>query len=625
MQKKGISGVTIAILGLVMLIIGIVIWSSFASAGIKQIPPLTQKIESATGDIPCMKGPTITISPVTQIIPTQKEAKQLADPSGKTVNKNVTFKPSITSSCFENLTIAWVFNETDDKQTEIETECAAPYTLENCSIINHTYELRGIFDLWKVLPVKVSAFGTRSGFYTQSETTAFVNDPYFSISEPIVDMSDFSCVKLTTTLKTLGLNPNPIFSVTDDGKARDVEQVKSKFIQGKGQEYSMVYGASKTIKEHTVKLSATQGYQTTPLVENEYTPENLVEKPEFAVYSNLEMMNIYNSNFQDASSDLDFKGEFFPNVGIYNLAIGDLDNDLTADFAFIGNDYLFALPFSVLKTSMAQNFRDMKLERLIQYWPNKQISVGGVYWRAVSTGKNIKGPDGQTGNIVILGNPGDLDLYKYEYGSIRQIEPGRDFKDSKIGEMDAFDWDDVTTADVDNDGESEIIAIRGWQDYGTGDMYIFKYAKYKDVDNKKPYWVNIPNKNWFAAAAGHFNGNPKTVEIAAVGGGALSFVMMDSSGKYAGESDITNWPADVNWIDAVMANVDNDAAEELILLYEQAGTYKVLTFGPGAALTLDFGNSINNANFTKLPELKTYSLTAGKAATAIAAGDFACI
>jgi hypothetical protein len=71
------------------------------------------------------------------------------------------------------------------------------------------------------------------------------------------------------------------------------------------------------------------------------------------------------------------------------------------------------------------------------------------------------------GNIVVLGNPGDLDLYKYSGGGqISLVERGDKFADSddfKCLGIECFDWRDVTTADLDGDGlkDGEEVYIYG--------------------------------------------------------------------------------------------------------------------------------------------------------------------
>jgi len=633
MQKKGISGVTIAILGLVMLILGILIWSSVARGGLGQVPPLVQRIESETGEIPCMKGPSITISPVTSIIPTQKEIQQLASISGKPVNKNITFKPSIISNCLENLTIAWVFNETSGQQTVINTECAAPYTAENCSIINHTYELRGLFDLWKALPVKVSAFGRRSGFYTQSNTTAFVNDPYFSISEPVVDMSDFSCVKLTTTIKTLGTNPNPSFSIIDDGISRDVEDSIIS-VSSKGLIYSMLYRAGKSIKEHTVKLSATQGYQTTPIVEASYTPASLVAKPEFAVLGVYDVFNVYKTDGTLMNSGL------IPPTDYHEMHIdaNDLNNDGISEFVIFllmdmvnyrGGDIFVQTYPGLVKTKTANKLNP---DQLIARWSAHAglRSEDNLIWLSVAAGKKITDNSGATGNIVVIGDPGDLALYRYAAGRLDLINGGGDFSNADW-------WRDVDAYDIDGDGEDEIMAIRSvdYDDHHAGDMLIFKYADMARADTKSefaaypeegkshassdPYWIDLYDKDWYAVTAGNMIKDKNYTVVVNLGNGEIDAWWFNKKTKnFEDHHYWQNWPSDVSWQDVDAADVNGDGVDELIFLYDKDG-YHISVLPLGVIWSIDSYDKFKKA------AIKTIDLSSEKYGYgSIAVSDIGC-
>lgn len=614
MQKgsaKGISAAVTTLIFLVMLIVGIYIWSSFARGGLGQISPLFQQAEKATGEIPCTKAPTIEIDPVINITPTQREILQLMTfpPSGTIIHKVITFRPSISSSCFENLTITWIFNETDDSQATIETECAAPYTAENCSVINNTYDISGTYNLWRTLPVKVSAFGTRSGFFTQSEAAAFVNDPFFSISAPDVDDSDFSCVKLTTVLQYAATNPNPTFNIIDDGRTKGVESLSQptlNFEKG-GLEYSMMYRASKVIgKEHTVQLSATQGYQTTLPVEQTYKPESLVPKPEIAVSGIPSILNIYKSNNELLDSGLIPSTDY---NSVSDMAAGDLDNDGASEFVFFMSDApanyeggdIYVQTYYGMKETKTEN--KLTKDQLRSRWTaNAPLrSADGLQWISLAAGKKITTSDGQTGNIVVIGDPGDLALYNYVLGQLTSIDDGDDFTNLDW-------WRNVKAYDVDGDGEDEIIALRGVKDYNgehAGDILIFKYADIARADNKAefdaypeegkshkssdPYWIDLYDKDWIAVAAGNLIADKTKTIIVNLGPDELDAWWFNKNTKNFGEHHYyTSWPsAGLTWQDMVAVDFNSDEVDELAFLYKKDGKYYVSVLPFSAVGSID--------------------------------------
>ncbi len=603
MNKKAISAWGSV---MVMIVVGIIImllFFSFQSKGFGQEKSLFGKLGSkAMGEVPCLNAPSVSVPTATKIYPVDR------DGNFKPGLTKVMFNSSISTNCAENLSITWKFKELADTDTVIETECAYPYNEKNCSSIEHIYNIQSK-DLWKILPASVSAYGMISGLYTEDSTDAFVMDPTFRfVSVSMPDISDFSCVNFNVKLANYS---GEITDFAANGIRLDVIDNFKSSITDRIVGAKIFYRADKSSGKHEVEIKATKGYQTiTYQKELGYdAPKVFREKPEIATYNEWGKINVYTSALDSVFQSCTFRDTNHPGA---NFAIGDLTYDDVADFAFLMPEkILFAVSYKDLPKGISRCSTDLvDMAKLKLMWPYAELR--DIDWKAVAIGQNIKDPDDEIGNIVVLGNLGDLELYRYEAGILTLVEEGGGFN------PDSGDWQDVTTADIDKDGEDEIIAVRGI-DTKTGDMYIFKYKDYKSVDNKKPYWLNIPYKDWKAVAAGQMDSNPNNIEIVAVGEpGDLVYAHY----PFSNENDfvwISDLPDSVEWLDLAAADVDGDNVDELIFLYKYGGKNKIAI--------VEFDKILLKANFKEdVNEFesiatKIYSDVPGDK---IKAGDFAC-
>lgn len=614
MATKG-SAVLSTLIVLTMVIVVFLIFLQFQRGTFVQASALTSKGIEATGDIPCSRAPTISIVPVTPIRPPTKDNMLMLP-----FKKSVLFNATISSSCFENLSILWDLGGTISE----ETICQYPYTADNCSTFNYTLNVQPE-DIWRTIPVRVSAFGMRSGFFTEDNGVGFVEDPLFGLVNTAINPNDFSCVQVSTNIRafssgTFARAANEGFEVKDDSKIKDAEGVNV------ASPYTITYRADqKNLGTHTVTLRAKYGYQYTPEVKVSYEPKILLNKDEF-----VSMMEKQILTYTAAGNNF-FNNIYHPNaLKNTDVAVGDLDNDGVDDIVFLissPEDGIFAMPFSEYKSSYSKTFYDMEFKRLKEIWP--YASLVSKSWKAVAIGKNIMSPDDERGNIVLLGTPGDLDLYRYSVGQLTMLERGSEFTDK--------DWTGFTTYDLDDDNEDEIIAIR------SGDIYFFKYKNYKNLKDAKEgvlsnvdysknvYWKNLEDKSWKAVAVGEMDGDENTVEIVILGGaktdGDLALYIYDRKGhdfanRVPGGGWRSDWPDKTSWNDVTTVWNPNTNRYDLAFLYN--ADMVLVTSWEGIMSSSNFDNDMYN--LTKWVDDNKYgydwqTITGTKR---LSAGDLAC-
>ena len=680
-RKGAIAGIgfwlTILIVGAIVFIIFFLFMTNAAG----QTQPLYQKGIEATGELPCFKPPTISIPRVTFIVPTSEQAIALGS-SSQIVQ--AVFTANVRSDCFENLSVTWDFND----GTVIETECQAPYDAGNCSLAMHNYTLPGIDALFKGYDVSASAFGTRSAYFVQKNTIGFVADPNFRFISANADSGDFSCIRIDATLSDtrsdiLGGAP-PLtradFEVEDNFKASFVESLFAA-----NNIFSFAYRAE-TPGTHSAAIRANQGFQTISTELDYKSPPISASFPEIVVLGEPGDLSIYNRRLEPA---IGLNGKFFPDASTEtDLSVGDVDSDRISDLVFLktsgASGDIFAQTYVNLLQDLDAKVDALPIESLRRVWPNFKLdalSGRGFYvgsnpeWKAVAAGENIRSPDGRIGNIVVLGNPGDLDLYKGSASAITQIERGKEFKDFvvrfafQLEDHDVNFWQDVAAFDVDNDGEDEVIALFG----GThllqyakcgddrsacfGDLFIFKYKDYKKVNNvaefdcrngrqgfddapsisatgqqpgMEPCWVNIDaipvnGGQWIAVAAGElekseFADGP---EIVAIGepGDLVRFSYDRNAPGLPVTSYLWNrdWPDEPEWLDITTADLNKDGIDELLFLYKLDNEYFI------AQMPYENIPRVNSLDTFRSSAAKVIKLQAERQWQAFAAGDFGCL
>jgi hypothetical protein len=639
--KKGISATMETFLILVVLLVTAVIFASFISGGSLQIKGLIHQQIGATGEIPCTKSSTIIIREDVGgavYINTSKSAADALKSKGFAVVP-LQLRANISSSCLENLSITWDFG---DGSPAIDTECSyvtglgyatwnetgKAWTNETCTTVNHTYALNSVNDIWTTKNIVVSAFGSRSGYYSEASTTGFILDPYFSINIQIPITDKYNCVSLAGTVYSTKGNV-PLDQITpdviDNKKLVPVDQIKSS---------ALSYRAPSGIN-HTVQVLATKGYQTAKSNINAYTAPISNPTQEIAVFGKPNGLTIYSAYFANLDSN------FFPKTDYEqkDFDARDLDGNGAAEFAFLmaNPKDLYVQSYSGIKDSPQTGKLTSDQLRLI--WPYQNLT-DSVDWKAVATGNKITASNGHdSGNIVVLGNPGDLDLYKYSAGGLLTlVEHGSTFADSKDFACKCYDdngneyacecndWQDVATADFNKDGEYEIVALRGSSDLGTGDLYVFKYGDYKKVNNTKPYWVDIDNKDWKAVAA-TTSDRMSPYNIVAVGEPG-DLVLISYAGKDFFIQSRPDWPDDVGWRDVAITDYNKDGVDELAFLYKNNnGDFKVLvTSLAGIMSNPNFSNKIATLESWVVNNKYGYVQSLGSSSDwqAITAGDIAC-
>ncbi|MEM4247768.1 MAG: hypothetical protein QXH80_00725, partial [Candidatus Nanoarchaeia archaeon] len=612
--RKGVSAVVATLVTILILIFVMAIFFGFSRASFFQEKALLERGAEATGEIPCVRAPSVVMEPVTFINPAFDGAKIIYG-----LTEPVNISAEISSGCFENLLVTWTITEPSGSKTIIENECVfatslgtyalydnktKEYTTENCTTISHKYRISP-GNIWNSYPITVSAYGVRSGFFTEDSSNGFVNDPLFRLTAPSANVAGFSCVNLAVTV--FSENPSSLtasdFEIVDNTKPRDVEQVSAS-----GSNYNVIYRAPGGEGDHTVVLRASKGYQFTPPVNLTYRPTNLIEKQEISVFGNPGDLDVYDSSLNQI-----FTGKYFPDLDKMwvDFATGDINNDGVEEYIFIRKPGdIFVASYAILKSQLTKEFQDKiddpkhSVEVLKQFWPYADIP--NKDWKAVATGRNIASENG-IGNIVTLGDPGELGLYKYSNGQIEELDSGGDFKNVE----DKDNWRDITTVDLDDDGEDEIIAVRT-----PGDLYMFKYKKYKDVSekqglanidfNQRAYWINLENLEWIAVAAGEMDGNKNTIEIAVLGKGdgddgdlalyAYNRKTKDVSNLAPANKDWRDdWPDDVGWKDMAISDINRDGIGELAFLYDNGGTDLITVFNfTQIVKTQDYKNKYEN-------------------------------
>ncbi len=620
-MKKGISALSTILIAMVMMIVVFLIFSSFAGGGLRQIAPVFSKASEAAGEIPCSTAPTVSIDEVTHVWPVDKSGNL------KYGNVKTIFNAAIGSNCFENLSISWTFTETDGKTVTVDTECAAPYNRDNCSTTNHTFAVSSALDLWKALPVNIYVFGTRSGFSTSTATTAFIDDPTFeftSVSAP--NAAEFSCVNIgfaLTSTATGGRITDPAangvaLDVVDNLKTKDVEKIASS---------AAYYRADQRLGvPHEVYLKATaRGYQTIASEKITYSPPaDFTPKSEVISFGSdtfsvddikqpsATLLNgLLPNNFKDGK----------------DVAVGNIGGQYANGIAFLFGQSFFAMPYDMLRSTQYA-LSGITSDRLKQLWPYHELD-GGIGWNSIAIGKKIAAPEDKgDGNIVVLGNPGDLDLYQYSYGKITQLERGSSF-------VDFNNWRDVTVADLDSDGEDEIVGLT------SGGICVFKYKDYKSVENKVPYCTDTNFNNWNAIAGGDFSGNSNQMQFVLLGNtGDVKVLYYDLSKKSVSINNlqgakgayIDQWPDDVTWLDVTA--VHDGATDKLAFLFR--GTYAgesrnkllITTLSDLTSCTNSYDNTMASVLNCLNPKGNTRELDLGVASlyqlNSVAGGDIAC-
>lgn len=649
-MRKGVTPVMATLLTLVVLIVAFLIFFMFQQGAFMQEKGIIHKQISATGEIPCTRAATVKIQEdVEGAVYINTSADAAYNLTLLTPRKAVVptlLNATISSGCLENLTVTWDFG---DGTPAVETYCsyitgmgyatwnstAKDWTNENCTFANHTYVLRSTDDLWATEGIRVSAYGDRSGFYAEATTLGFVLDPEFRVYAGPPDTDEFSCVKFVSTVHNIkGLVPldQVQLDILDNRQLITADQANT----NKGISYRAPVRSNEGAgTRHKVQVLATKGFQTAKSNEVLYESTELTPAREISVFGHRDGMDIYNSGL---SQYLD--RALLPETDYVQIDLDtrDLDNDGAAEFALLmanqggqgGN--LYVQPYSGLKPQSYAS--KLTPDQLKQMWSVYQDLPGDVWWQAVAIGNKITASNGNdVGNIVVLGNPGNLDLYKYSAGQLTLVERGGDFtKFTCTYGVDCNDWQDVAVADINGDGEDEIIALRGSSNWNTGDLYIFKYGDYAKVDNKEPYWIDIDNENWVGVAAGKFYNHADRTDILALSDDGLTIIEVPKSGKPPEPVNLKehNWPH--GWRDIELADINNDDKDEAILLNkDSSGAYKVVTFGYSLSFTAtpsgafkDYGNSLNNANFTSIPVTLMDTSTNSIEWNAVAAGDVGC-
>jgi len=660
-MRKGLEAVWGVLLALIVLAVTFVIYYGITHGMFLQVGGLEHQQISAIGELPCTKSPTVQLAEDMDGVIYINASKTLAEylKGGGQIIVPTLLNASISSSCFENLTVDWNFGDGQSIEAECSyvtgkgyatwNETGKDWTNENCTYVNHEYTRLSIGDIWTSKAISVSAFGSRSGFYSEASANGFVLDPFFSVRIWAPYVNNFNCVSFLSSVSNIsGSMPLEQVSidVLDNKKPISVDQQDT----SKGISYRAPIGTSSS---HTVQVLATKGYQTVKSDVLSYYAPSVSNPPEEIAVFGKTAVNIYTT----ASKVYDILGEFFPQkIGNpADMAVGKLSGDNAgANFVFLttdgGKGSIFVQSYSGLKSSLSSSFSNADASQVKLSWPYydldelKKIYDGDFNspgWKAVAAGKNIKSSDkSKTGNIVTLGNPGDLDLYSYVNGQITQVERGTGFKDfihQGNGWQAALnDWQDIATADLDNDGESEIIAIRSYYDdtggvtYSTHDLYAFKYANYKDIDvNKAPYYQNIPELKtkyspWFAVAAGNMDkteyAGVDPVEIIVLGKpGDLYKVeyFPGSENPFSLGYHKTDWP-DTDWRDVAAIDYNSDGVDELAFLYKDNSKYY--------AALISYSNALNVTSFDdfKIKAIKINELSSTTNWQAIAAGDIAC-
>ncbi|MEM2873926.1 MAG: hypothetical protein QW063_00500 [Candidatus Nanoarchaeia archaeon] len=641
--KKGSAALTIIIIMAVLLTI-FLIFTGFVRGGFMQERALIHESIKKTGEVPCLKAPEVSLPAIILINPQQFPSDVL-----------VPIKATINSNCFENLSITWNF----DGSPFIESECAYPYTMENCSFVNYTFSNINIKDIWTSHDISIDVFGLRSGFYASAASVGFVTDPNFKFMNTVINSNNFACMKLDYTLNwTKPAAPTIEFEIKDNGRQKVAES--SQIAPSKSG--TIIYRAIPTgtlDKKHNLELSATVGWQTVRAQEVYNEPSRLISKEDIIAFGNPGNVTIFTQSFDPKQ----FKaGGYFPDTTLMDtdIAAGDLNNDGVEDeFAFLltegGKAELFILSYQKLLSDLQPNLEKFDIDRLKQIWPHYTLDeLKKIYesdfnspgWKAVAAGKSVKSSDkSKTGNLIVLGNPGDLDLYRYRSGFIEQVERGTDFKDfihhGTGWDAALSDWQDIATADFDRDGEDEIIALRSYYytdgvEYSTHDLYVFKYGDYKNVDNKAPYWHNLPeikiNGNpWFAVAAGNMDkteyGGYDPLEIVVLGGsnkvGDLYKVQYfpvenPKENPFSLPLHKRDWPDGPIWLDVTTVDFNGDGLDELAFLYKYNNDYYVSI--------INYTNALKVTDFDSFTRLSMNTAKLGKADwNSISAGDFTCL
>ncbi len=627
------------ILILVTLLVATLIFAPFIRGGTLQIKSLTEKQIGATGELPCTRSPTIVIwNDVggAVYINTSKSAADALKSKGFAVVP-LRLRANISSSCLENLSITWDFGDRQSTNTECSyvtnlgyatwNASGKEWTNETCTTVSHIYALNSVNDIWTTKDIVVSAYGSRSAYYSEASTTGFVLDPYFSINiqTPITD--NYTCISIASTVSSTKGNI-PLDQITpdviDNRKFVPVDQVKNNALS-----YRAPSGTT-----HTVQVLATKGYQTAKSNINNYTAPASNTAQEIAVFGKPDGLNIYSAYFANLA------GNFFPKTDYEqkDFDARDLDGNGAAEFAFLmaNPKDLYVQSYSGIKNSPQAGKITSDQLRLI--WPYQNLA-DSVDWKAVATGNKFTASNGHDlGNIVVLGNPGDLDLYKYSAGGLLTlVEHGSAFADTKDFTCKCYDdngveydcecndWQDVATADFNKNGEYEIVALRGSSDWGTGDVYVFKYGDYKKVNNTKPYWFDIDNKDWKAVAAATSD-RMSPYNIIAVGSpGDLALIKY--TGKDFGVASRPDWPDDVDWRDVAITDYNKDGVDELAFLYkDNSGNFKVLvTSLAGIMSNPNFDNKIANLeNWVNNKYGYVQNLGSSPDWQAITVGDIAC-
>jgi hypothetical protein len=670
-MKKGISPVVATLLTMIVVLVFFFIFSGTFNAASLQEKSLIVKQSEAIGEIPCTRSPTVQFTNTTAGV-YLINPKPVSSPSViQFVTLPITAK--ISSSCLEDVAVTWIFG--DGKQEDmnctyvtgegyVQLNTTGEVTNLDCSFMNHTYLIEQ-GGLWALKDIRLQVFGLRSAFYSEADTVGFVTDPNFKISfASAPDISDYSCVLLDVK----STNSKFIYSNFAEGGISElrIDAIDSKRLRSTDSvtylskdEAKFTYRAplvtadraSKT--SHTVQVLATHGYQT---VENttKYTyPGQQLPKKEILILSNSEdakVLDIWQNSSQakqwkcvgSTCSRQDFP--FLKGTGLDYVAVaaGDVNLDGEDDIITLmtgdKNGEIFV--FKNSDWERTTDFHDLGLDDLKDKWMHAEPA--GSKWKDIAVGDNISFGGRIVDKGIIALSDTTLALYEARGGSISLVNEDTLPSHNSLG---ISSWVGLTTADVDNDDEDEVIALakgstldERCNDASAYQVFIFKYGENQDIgDGTHRLDFCLIGKDWVGIIAGDFDGGTVKDDVLVLAKGGIEWYQnLDYSKRYADYFGITtgrhleeDFP-NVEWKDVTSADINRDGVDEILAVHEDNKEGEVCIFNWSALNALSDSDWVNIDNdLTKLKEKTNPTcMTIFKGATfgwtSIAAGDVGC-
>jgi|GEM_PF-5339796 len=603
-------------------------------------------------NVPCYEGPRVSFAApkIFFIDVDANDGRNLAQGGVSSLLGQAEINLDMVSACKEPISMIWNYgNATDGSEREKElcifdgTRYVDNATREECGTRTVPY----IFDeLSKSFGVRLEITGQKSRLTGGDLSTVFVKDPNLEIAIEEIDTAG-SCTRLQARVHdSYYPRPNIVpnlektaFRVFDN---RNAEFVEKSVTAVSGQRYVLFYRpTSESQQQHNVILQASPKLQTVEDAST-FTPSGL-DRDEFVVYGEPADLDIFGIAFGVSGFSYILTGEHFPDLPLFDRAVEvfDFDNDGVEEIATLMTPGdLFVMEARKLEAEMrSPSFNSIDLEDMQRLFPYFNVQPD-ISWVALAAGNNIKTAAGTNvpTAIVTLGGSenegtGDINLYSYEAGRIVEIKT--------VPELPNVDWEDVATADFDDDGEDEIIVLTNeplrtmiWfpfskandldlivdPDTGTPLLYIFKSGFCDDCGEQDLESIFGRNINWQGIAAGDIDLN-----------GMTDIVMLGTPG------DITVWEYDEQqkefftkiglnpslpnaaWRDVDIINADSDPELEVVIVKND----EFCVFNDISLIGTGFSDNMDNLRNT--PGVICTDLRwVGAEAWSIAGGDVFC-